>query len=376
MGFQLSLGTLLINLFVFVIMLAMARPYRTYVNPQLNNGNAYYIRLFFLLYAFAVIFAFDSGDFYSYEEIFNTGSKYASYSYTKFEGVYNWLATQLNDYITWRCLIWGVSIVFMYIIAKKLNLRNYNLLLALVLFGFGLDFYTRGILGHTMLLLGCVLLTDKHSDKIMRVVGLILFCISYFFHRSMYINIAFAILAFFPLNKKSIVLSYWAFPILTLLATSVVGKIASGELVVSLGGTSGGVEGNAQIYAAGDRSVTNTYGVIGNIIEFVPQYLTLFYLVNRVAYKKILVGTKQEYVFTYLFRLCYVTLYISSLFYFVDTSLWIYERCKAMAFFPLPFVLAKVWSLEPQSDKWVRSIICLQLLAWFFIWFIRVYHLL
>ena len=44
-----------------------------------------------------------------------------------------------------------------------------------------------------------------------------------------------------------------------------------------------------------------------------------------------------------------------------------------MGFFPLPFVLAKVWSLEPKSNAWIQSIILLQLLALVFYWFVKMY---
>ena len=66
-------------------------------------------------------------------------------------------------------------------------------------------------------------------------------------------------------------------------------------------------------------------------------------------------------------------MYIASLFAFVETSSFIYSRFKYMAFFPLVFVLAKVWSLEPRTNSWVKSIILLQLFALFYDWAYKIY---
>ena len=363
----------LINLLLVVMMLLLAKPQYTFVAPQ-NNNVRRGVCLFFLLYILHSVFAFWAEDTYHSWDGFIKASHYVFFEMQGYEQVYNWLATVVNgDYFLWRACIWIPACLFLYWAAKKLNLLHRNFLVALILFA-GLTAYTRGMLGHTMLLFGVILLIDTNNNRFERFAGLLLFCGSYFFHKSMYVNILFALLAFYPLGKRSIVLSYWAFPFLTVVATILISDIVSGTFSMSLGEGVGGVGDRTLSYASKGKSVANIYGMIDNIITFVPQYLVLFYLVNRVVYKKYFAGIKRERVFVYLFRLSYVSIYIASLFYFVDTSSWIYERFKYMGFFPLPFVLAKVWSLESKTNKWVKLTILLQLFSLAFSWFTKIYN--
>lgn len=361
----------LISIFTFLIMLLIAQPWRTFFNPRSNNVRKGII-VFFLLYVSTCIFAFWAEDTYHCWDAFLEAGTYKSYEILGYEEVYNWLAgVSGNDYFLWRTYIWLPACLFLFLTAARLELLHRNMLLSMILFGAMLS-YTRGMLGHTMLLFGAVLLVDKKSNVAIKVIGLALFCVSYFLHKSMYVNIAFALLAFYPLGKKSFVVSLIAFPFLTTVATMLIDGIASGALDMSLGEGVGGVGDQTAVYASGEKMEVNIFGYIRRIISYLPEYLTLFYLTNRVLYKGYFKGIKREKVFTYLFRLTYVAIYIASLFAFVETSDWIYLRFKYMAFFPLPFVLAKVWSLEPKSNSWVKWIILLQVFALFFGWFMDI----
>lgn len=361
----------LISIFTFLIMLLIAQPWRTFFNPRSNNVRKGII-VFFLLYVSTCIFAFWAEDTYHCWDGFLEAGTYKSYEILGYEEVYNWLAgVSGNDYFLWRTYIWLPACLFLFLTAARLELLHRNMLLSMILFGAMLS-YTRGMLGHTMLLFGAVLLVDKKSNVAIKVIGLALFCVSYFFHKSMYVNIAFALLAFYPLGKKSFVVSLIAFPFLTIVATMLIDGIASGALDMSFGEGVGGVGDRAVLYASGEKMEWNIFGDIGRVISYLPEYLTLFYLANRVLYKGYFKGIKRERVFIYLFRLTYVAIYIASLFAFVETSDWIYLRFKYMAFFPLPFVLAKVWSLEPKSNSWVKWIILLQVFALFFGWFMNI----
>lgn len=363
----------LISIFTFLIMLLIAQPWRTYFNPQSNNVRKGII-VFFLLYVSTCIFAFWSADTYHSWDGFYMAETYyyKNYNILGYEGVYNWLTNVSgNNYFLWRTYIWLPACLFLFLTAARLELLHRNMLLSMILFGAMLS-YTRGMLGHSMLLFGAVLLVDKKSNVATKVIGLALFCVSYFFHKSMYVNIAFALLAFYPLGKKSFVVSLIAFPFLTTVATMLIDGIVSGALDMSLGEGVGGEGDRTVMYASSEKMEWNIFGDIGRVISYLPEYLTLFYLANRVLYKGYFKGIKREMVFTYLFRLTYVAIYIASLFAFVETSTWIYLRFKYMAFFPMLFVLAKVWSLEPKSNSWVKWIILLQVFALFFGWFMKI----
>lgn len=369
---QYSVEKAFICLLFFLTMLVIARPYCTYRCPQGNNVRRG-VFFFFLLYTLNSVFAFWSEDTYHSWEGFVAAKQYTSFEILGYEQVYNWLAAiSGNNYFLWRALIWIPACLFLFISAKKLDLLNRNFLLSMILFA-GLQAYTRGMLGHTMLLLGAILLVDDRNNRWERFVGLLLFCASYFFHKSMYVNIAFALLAFYPLGKKSIIASFIAFPFLTVIATMLVDSIASGALDVSLGEGVGGAGDRTVMYASDEKMILNANGKIGEFIELLPQYLVLFYLINRVVFKRYFAGINGERIFTYLFRLSFVAIYVASLFYFVETSSWIYSRFKYMVFFPLPFVLAKVWTLESKSDVWVKSVIGFQMFYLCFYWAYKFY---
>lgn len=364
----------LISIFTFLIMLLIAQPWRTYFNPQSNNVRKGII-VFFLLYVSTCIFAFWSADTYHSWDGFYMAETYyyKNYNILGYEGVYNWLTNVSgNNYFLWRTYIWLPACLFLFFTAIRLELLHRNMLLAMILFGAMLS-YTRGMLGHAMLLFGTVLLVDRESNVATKVIGLVLFCVSYFFHKSMYINIAFALLAFYPLGKKSFVVSLIAFPFLTTVATMLIDVIASGALDMSLGEGVGGAGDRTALYASRGKMEWSIFGYVGLVISYLPQYLTLFYLANRVLYKGYFKGIKKERVFTYLFRLTYIAIYVASLFAFVETSDWIYIRFKYMGFFPLLFVLAKVWSMEPKSNSWVKWIIFLQIISLFFTWSYNIY---
>lgn len=367
-NFIQSVDLLLIYLAMFLVLLIIAKPLKSLNNIRTISGNVTNTEknVFFIFYSLCLIFAFDSEDFYSYAQAFYFQRQYVNVEYMGWESIFNWFANITDNYVLWRATIWGLAVLITCWTAVILKLNNRGFLLAVALFGFGLDVYTRGIIGHTMLVLGAILFIDKKSNTLMKIIGLAIVCVSYYFHKSMYVNIIFAVLALFPFGKKTIVASLIAFPFLTTIATYLIDGIASGQLDIALGEGVGGVEDRSTLYASSERMELNFYGQIAKIIQIVPEYLTLFYLYYKVIVQKIFDKDNKEKVYTYLFRLTYVAIYIASLFYFVETSSWIYERFKYMGFFPLVFVLGAVWNKEKYSSKWLKLIILLQLFWIFF----------
>ena len=367
-NFIQSVDLLLIYLAMFLVLLIIAKPLKCLNSIRTISENVTNTEkiVFFIFYALCLIFAFDSDDFYSYAQAFYLQSQYVNVEYMGWEAIFNWWANITNNYVLWRATIWGLAVLITYWTASILKLNNRGFLLSVALFGFGLDVYTRGIIGHTMLVLGAILFINKKSNTLMKIIGLAIVCVSYYFHKSMFVNIIFAVLALFPFGKKTTVVSFIAFPFLTTIATYLIDGIASGQFDITLGEGVGGVEDRSTLYASSERMELNFYGQIAKIIQIVPEYLTLFYLYYKVIVQKIFDKDNKEKVYTYLFRLTYVAIYIASLFYFVETSSWIYERFKYMGFFPLVFVLGAVWNKEKYSSKWLKLIILLQLFWIFF----------
>lgn len=342
-------------------MISITKPSVTYLSPKKNNVRGHY-NLFFFLYIINSVCALWEWDTYHIWDDFIAAGIYGNFEILGYEEVYNWLASITgNHYFLWRFFIWAPACLFIYWTAEKLFLCNRNFLLSLALFA-GFAAYTRGMLGHTMLVWGLVLLIDKNNSP-NRVIGILIIFASYFFHKSMYINIVFAIIALYPFGKKSLILSLVAFPFLVIAANRLVNIISSGVIDVSLGEGVGGVGDRTLSYVEAEKSEVNSNGVIGRIISYLPEYLALYYMTNRVIFKGWFQDIKQARIFTYLYRLSYISIYIASLFFFVETSQWIYLRFKYMGFFPLIFVLGKLWSMEPKGNFLVKAIILTQLFA-------------
>lgn len=358
MQIQYNWQLLFISIMVYVISIFIAKPSITFLNPQRNNINKGTKTFFFLLIINSV-FAFWEYDTYHYWNVFNKTNMYFNNEILGYEEIYNWFKRiSRNNYFLWRAYIWIPACLIMYYTAKKLHLLNRNFLVAMLLFGSFLS-YSRGMLGHAMLVLGCVLLVDKRNNTLTQIIGISIIALSYFFHKSMLINIIFAILAIIPFGKKSVIFSIIAYPFFSQVASYIVDVIGGGVLDVT--SLDEDFKDSALRYTNSESTRRNTIGVIITIIQLLPQYITLFYLYNKVMIKRIF-GIEERNVYSYLFKLTYVSFYVASLFFFVDTSDWIYERFKYMGFFPMVFILGKVFSMD-KTNKTLKTIIILQMIS-------------
>lgn len=358
-----------IGLVVCIIMLFISKPLVTYLSPQKNNV-AKGVELFFLLYILNSIFSFWEWDTYHSWTDFVLAKQYTIFEINTYEPFYNWLAGFTNfNYFLWRTLIWTPACLFLYWAGKRLNILNRNFLSAMVL-SLVFLYSARNLLGLAMLLMGLVMLIDDYKQS--RLLGMLLVVSSYFFHRTMYITIIFAAIALIKLNKSRITILLLLFPLFSMATTYLIDNIVSGEWIISMGNL--GAEGNKVIkYTSSERAVSTIYGIIGKIIKYVPQYLALVYVVKRIIFDNVLDGDKQQRIWTFLMRFSFVCIYVASTFYFTETSFWIYERFKYMGMIPLTFVLAKVWSLEPKTNIWVKSLIITQMIGLSFRWFMQWY---
>ena len=350
-----------IGLGICMIMLLISKPSITYYNPK-NNNIKKGISFFFILYILNSIFAFWEWDTYHSWGDFKYARSFENFEMTSYEPVYNWLASITHyNYFIWRAVIWVPTCLLIFHVGKKLNLLNRNLLVSLVLFCV-FTYSARNLLGIVLLLLGAVMIFDSKTSS--RIIGILLIVASYYFHKSMFITILFAILSLLPQNKMSITVLIVLFPLATQAAGYIINHINSGELLMSLGET----DYTVYLYVNQERVRSTSLGILRNIIILVPQYLTLIYVTKRIFFDNMLHNDKYYKIWYYLGKLSFITIYIASTFYFTNSSIWIYERFKYMGIIPLTFVLAKIWSIEPRSNFWIKSIILLQLLSLSYKW--------
>ena len=352
----------LVGIIIYVVMLLTSRVSVTLKYPQYNNTTKG-IYFFFFLYIFNSVYGLWEWDTYHIWDDFIKAGQYYYFKIDGYEAIYNWLASITgNNYFLWRFIIWTPACILVYYSAKKLLILNRNFLVSLAIFG-GFWAFTRGMLGHTMLIYGLVILFCDRGSFNNKLWGCIIIFASYFFHKSMYVNLLFALIALVPFNKNTIKLSIPLFPLAIAIASLTVGFILSGDIDASYGEAVGGVGDKTLRYLEREKTESNTNGYISQIITLAPIYFTAFYLYNRIYIKRYFDGIRNERIYKYLFRLYYVALYISSTYLFLDTSEWIPQRFRYMALFPMVFVLGKVWTMEPNTNKYIKVIILLQLLS-------------
>ena len=357
----------------YFAMLVIAKPLQSYRNPR-NNSLTCNINIFFFLLLLINVFSFWEYDTYHMWELFDNRNYITKYGVEAFEEIYNQLSIISGGrYFLWRFIIWGAACLLLYLTIVRLELKNRHALTALALF-VAFAGYSRVILGCSMLLFGCTLLySSKHFYE--KVMAVLFISTSYFFHKSMYVNLLFAALALFPINKRIFRLLVFAYPFLTAVTTYIINNQGFIIWFTGLGDDVGGYSmDGGYSYIDQERSIANITGLVTQIITMLPSYISIFYASRRIYTDNWLEDSSYKKTIFYLFKYCFITIYIASLFYFTETSSWIYVRFMNMAMYPLAIVLAFLWTQEKKYNIWTQSIIIIQLVGLFMVHFVRLYH--
>ena len=356
-----SADLLIINIVLTLLMIFISKPGIIYKRPNNTSINNTTFIFLFILNAFHCIFAFWAADTYHIWWTF----VYEKFSMEYYEQVYNWLANTTNfNYFLWRTIIWTPTLYLIYKSANKLDLITRCFAVAFVLLNIFIISNTRGALGHSMLLFGIIGFYTNKKCSFNFIISCALIYISYFFHKSMYINIIFAIIAIIPFKKKGLIISLIAFPFLVMVASKLIVLIQTEALDVAYGEGAGGIGDRTHLYASGETRAININGIIGEYIKWTATYISLIYACKRVVFQNYFENIKNEKIFNFLFRLAYICIYFGAVFSFVEnTSSWIGIRLRYMGMFPLPFVIAKLWSLEKNTNNWIKAIIVFSLIA-------------
>lgn len=338
---------------LWVIMLVIARPVRTFLIPTQNNTSLY-VALFSILFIIVCTFGLHRWDVYHVDDI-------VLKDYSHLEPTHVWIFTKLAhlNLFVYKILVFGTSAALMFYIAKRLNVYSLNFCLVCALFLVDSMFCEmRGTLGHTILLLGYVLIIDNRPGKrgfINIVFGVTFLVLAYFLHRSIFICYLFVLLSLIKFNKKIVIIISWIlFPFLVKIGNNYFGGILNFLTTFEYGGDMGTVE-SIMLYGESDFSF-GKYNIVGSIVRFVGNlatYFTFIYLTYKICFQQI----KLDRIYVYLFRFYYACIYVGWLLTSMDVNAWLGSRISVMALYPMPFVLTKVWGLEKKSTVWTKLII-------------------
>lgn len=281
--------------------------------------------------------------------------------YDHLEPLHEWLFVSVsnNQLFTYRIFVFGGATGILFYVAKRLNLYNHNFLLVCALFLLDSMFCEmRGTIGHSVLLLGYVLILEnsqKVSARIINaIIGLLLICLSFYLHRSIFICIVFAILSLLDFSKKRLIIISWIlFPILVSLI-----ELYFSKFILMIGDFDYGDMGISDtIYTYGESDFTfGKYSIIGNIVRFLcncSKYIVLGYLTFSICFNKLPV----ENLYKYLFRWYYICMYVGLLLSFTEIGDWLSYRILVMAIYPMPFILVRLWKVEFKTSIWTKMIL-------------------
>lgn len=174
------------NILLFLLLLLFVRPSLSRVDlPIIKKRLVYLLILIFCLYSFW------GTDWFHYLNHFRILKSNPIRS-THLEPFYVWLINISPNYLTFRILIWGGSLSFLWMTLKKLDLEN-GVSLFFFVAGFLIWFsYSRATLAMSLMFLGAALIAqESNSNRLTRLLlGSIGLLLSIFLHKSAVVGVA------------------------------------------------------------------------------------------------------------------------------------------------------------------------------------------
>lgn len=189
--------------YILIIMLFWKRNVTYFDDPMPSQKLMTFIIIIFLL------FAFDGGDYYHYCRKVHEGDM------EKNEEIYSYIVELVGrNYLLFRLIIWGGALLIFQKTARRFNLnvpRTTFILFAMFITIFD---YARASLAMSIYFLGLSYICVPSKNKVFSYIyAVALIITSTYFHRSMAIAGIMTIMAFLPLNKKTIPLMLMFFAV-------------------------------------------------------------------------------------------------------------------------------------------------------------------
>ncbi len=284
----------------FVIWLILIIFYHSEFNRFSGKKCTY--TLFYVLSALTFVYAFSEADTYHYEVLYEEMYRYHEQIHV--ESFYFWLIQILpHGYFLWRFVIWGTALWLLIRTFKRyeLDVRTMCFVFPMILSNqFAI---TRGCLGISLLLLSLsYLLKPGRSRTWSYVFGIAGIVLSSFLHNSLPLFIFILILSFYPFRKSTYLLSVLAFPFLYTMAIPAVSYVLSGSLFDEE------TVDFATAYFEGEGTEITAFGLMRQIIDYIPRFLAFIVLIKTFCFSKEQVPGYIRILLQYSYLLFYVAL--------------------------------------------------------------------
>lgn len=363
--FNLTGPTAAGNFYCAVLFFLIILPYRkrcaTYP-IYANNGKA---GVFALLITFFAVTACYTGDFFGYKELVKLYD--ISMDNYHLEPIYQFIIVLVNNnYVLFRTIVWGGSVLCIMRTAKTFN-TNVLMTLFIMFLLFTTQFcYARATLAMSVYFLGLsvFLKGQEYRRPLVFILGLALLMCSYLFHKSMLVVIALTIFCFIPITKKTIVPILLGLLILSIGIDTLTSSFQ--DALMSMGDTqlSEKIEQSREL-DEGRQSVNATFfGWISLIWEYVPFYLTFIIVAIEMLKKDIQKGPMVG-----IFRVTFAIVVMSTMLLFFSTQSFTYfYRYLYMSFIPLSILTVYLVTNRRLTSSKYKTIIyaCGGYNIWFF----------
>lgn len=309
--------------------------YNNYYRPLALYGT-HRIKLYWVVVLLPVVFSvtyFSDSDFFHYYERlqlfkYDSGDRYM-------EGVYAIFAFISGyQYLLFRFLIWGLAVLVVYNTARMISLKADVVLYFLFVVYILLFAYARASLAMAILFYGYVLFSiSRHRGS--RITGIIIMCLSVYFHSSMVIALLLCLFnQLLRWKKTTIILVVCACPLLVIMIRVIF------DYVLGATGLDGMVFAKMAIYA-GAENMNAPRSLIGEIhkqMEILSFILPLFFIAYEVYFKKDRDKSvaKRYRTELKLFQVSVLICIISIAFYFVGFDIEVFAyRIRFMAMIPV-----------------------------------------
>lgn len=223
------------------------------------------------------VFGFENGDFYGYYSYFaNKDMQYM-------ESIYGFIGKIIGyNYLFFRIIVWGSATIIVYKTAKRFSLDGDKVLFIILLVFISTFNYARATLAMSVYFYGLSFLCAPSKNKLSSyIIGFLIICSSYFFHRSLIVCILLTPLVFIRFNRL-------------IISIALIFLIASGAIFSHLYSSafSGEIFGNSELNEklATYQDMESGYTSIFETIRLFWQYsfilIPLAYSVKHLYYSK------------------------------------------------------------------------------------------
>lgn len=296
-----------------------------------NKGIGYFV--FFVLSTIYAVFAFTTGDFFHYQELYDWIN--VAGRMVHMEAIYEWfIVNSFNNYYVWRLWVWGMALALLIYICKvlRLNAKFACLIYVLVLLYYAIEL--RQALAFALLYLGWSFLLRQNKNKMIDyIVGLLLIACSFFFHKSMYIYILLTFFAYFALygGLSFFVVSWILFPFLY---SSL--YLFAGDFLLNVGQFFSVDTEKTYSYLNRDAIVININGIVQLIFQRIGLITLFVYSIKKIYFENALVFKHEKFFLV----VSYFFIYLSFLFYGQPFAGGLYQRIWDASYFTMAIFLA------------------------------------